>query len=168
VTAPRVTLIVAATERDVIGDSNDLPWYLPADLRRFRRLTTGHTVVVGRLTQESIVRRLGTPLPDRRTVVVTSRDSAGLPSAATVPAALDLARDLAQAGGGEVFVIGGAQVYSAALPFVDRVELTRVHADIPGDTALPDGWLAGFTLTSSEPGPAGSEPAFTWLTYERS
>lgn len=179
-TAPLVSLIVAATDGEVIGDRDDLPWVLPEDLPRFKRLTLGHTVVVGRVTQESIVRRLGKPLPGRQTVVVSRSPApeagpppgrsveavpeAGPPRAPSVEAALDLAQRLET--GGEVFVIGGAQVYVAALPWIRRVYLTRVHADIPGDTALPAGWLDGFTLVAEEPGPAGPIP-FTWLTYER-
>jgi dihydrofolate reductase len=198
VSSPRVTLIVAATEREVIGDRNDLPWHLRPDLQRFKTLTMGHTVVMGRLTHESILARLGKPMPGRRVVLVTTGDGAGLPHASSVPDALSLARDLelshsaeptrspeparspeatrspeaASAGETarepEVFVGGGAQVYVAALPFVDRILLTRVHADIPGDTALPAGWLTGFHEVASVPGPAVADgPAYTWLTYER-
>jgi dihydrofolate reductase len=163
-----VTIVVAATDTEVIGVGNDLPWHLRADLQRFKRMTIGRPVVVGRLTHESITARLGRPMPGRYVVVVTSvpATAGGPPHVPSVPAALELAR--AAAGpDGEVFVIGGVGVYVAALPYVDRVELTRVHADVPGDTVLPDGWLTGFTLVASEPGPADEELPYTWLTYRR-
>ncbi len=163
-----VSLIVAATDDEVIGDGNDLPWHLPADLLRFKRLTMGHSVIVGRLTQESIVRRLGKSLPGRQTVVLTSAPqlTAGPAHVDTVDAAVHTA--FALEPGDEVFVIGGAQVYRATLPRVDRIYLTRVHADIPGDTVMPAGWLDGYTLVASEPGPpVEGGPAYTFLTYER-
>ena len=167
---PLLSLIVAATPDEVIGAAGDLPWHLPGDLLRFKRLTAGHTVVVGRLTQESIVRRLGRPLPGRITVVVTSAPALSLGPdtplhAASVPQALDLAARYEPAG--EVFVIGGAQVYRAALPRVDRIYLTRVHATVEGDTGLPPDWLDGFTPRSREPGTPGEFPEHTFLVYER-
>jgi dihydrofolate reductase len=163
----QVTIVVAATDAGVIGVGNDLPWHLPADLKRFKAMTLGHPVVLGRRTHESIVARLGRPLPGRTVIVVTSAPATpdGPAHAPTVPAALELAR--ATPGGGHVFVAGGAQVYLAALPYTDTVELTRVHADVAGDTVLPDGWLAGFTEVAREPGPAGEALPYTWLTYRR-
>jgi dihydrofolate reductase len=166
--APTVSLIVAATDAEVIGDRNDLPWHLRADLQRFKRMTMGHTVVVGRLTHESILRRLGKPMPGRNVVVVsrTPAPDGAPPTLASPDAALELAREWET--GGEVFVIGGAQLYIAALPLVERVHLTRVHADIPGDTVMPSGWLDGFRVVATEPGPAeDGQPGYTWLTYER-
>jgi dihydrofolate reductase len=151
----RTSLVVAASDRDVIGDQGRLPWHLPDDLRRFKRLTSGHVVVLGRRTHEEIVARLGRPLPGRLSVVV-SRDC-GDPTvlhASSVDAALVTARTVSGfAGRDELFVIGGAAVYGAALPHVDRIHLTRVHTDVDGDTRMPAGWLAGFTRTSTEDGP---------------
>jgi dihydrofolate reductase len=168
VSTVRTSMIVAADEGDVIGRDGGLPWHLPDDLRRFRRLTTGHVVVAGRLTHESIVARLGHPLPGRFTVVVTRRDAAPGPRAVSQPdpdAALTLARGICEfAGRDEVFVIGGAQIYAALLPAVDRVHLTRVHARTAGDTAMPPGWLSPFALVADEPDPQGR---FSFRTYER-
>src|SRR5262249_54551639 len=151
---PRISLIVAATDDEVIGRDGDLPWYLPTDLRRFKALTTGHVVVTGRKNHASIVRRLGGPLPGRISVVVTRELRAGegpgiyQPS---VAAALAVARAVEGfAGRDEVFVIGGAQVYAEALPSVDRIYLTRVHAAVDGDTRMPAGWLGGFRLVSKD------------------
>jgi dihydrofolate reductase len=169
----RTSLIVAVAANGVIGRDGALPWHLPGDLRRFRELTTGHVVIAGRRTHESIVDRLGHPLPGRITVVVSRQ---GLPSAGpvlpqrSVPAALSVARAIEDfAGRDEVFVIGGAEVYAAALSEVDSVHLTRVHADIAGDVSMPDGWLDGFTPTGpTVPAPGGPDsPAYSYQRYLR-
>lgn len=168
----RTSLIVAADEADLIGRSDgNLPWHLPSDLRHFQRLTDGHVVVVGRLTHESILRRLGRPLPGRFSVVVTRR--AGLPP---VPGALhqpDVASAMTAARGIEgfagrdqLFVIGGAQVYAQALPFVDRVFLTRVHTHAHGDVHMPEGWLDAFRLVRAEKND-DDQIAVTYSEYDR-
>lgn len=167
------SLVVAAAANEVIGDQGDLPWHLPDDLRRFRALTTGHVVVTGRVTQDSMVARLGRPLPGRTTVVVSrtvpAAQDGDVRYVPSVPAALAAARDLTErAGLGEFFVIGGASVYAQALPSVDRVYLTRVHREVPGDCAMPAGWLAGFELVSTEDRAAdGDRPGYSWLEYQR-
>jgi dihydrofolate reductase len=184
------SLIVAAAENDVIGAGGALPWHLPEDLRRFRRLTTGHAVVLGRVTHESIVARLGRALPGRTSVVVSSRGaplSGGVPSggggadagagdaevawAGSVAAAMAAARAAEarggpRASGGEVFVLGGASVYEQALPEVDRVYLTRVHREVAGDTSMPAGWLDGFELVGRDER-RGADGGFSFLEYER-
>jgi len=175
VTTPSVTpvmtsLIVAAARNDVIGADGALPWYLPEDLRRFKRLTVGHPVVVGRVTHESILTRLGCPLPERTSIVVSSRPAgqvgAGVVWTTSLGAALNTAQAAAADQVDEVFVIGGASVYEQVLPQVDRVYLTRLHRDVDGDTAMPPGWLDGFTLTAREdrPGPDGG---YSFLDYRR-
>jgi len=161
------SLIVAAARNDVIGAGGELPWYLPEDLRRFKRLTLGHPVVVGRVTHESIVARLGRPLPERTSVVVSSRPAplthADVVWTTSLETAVDAARGLAAE---QVFVIGGASVYEQMLPQVDRIYLTRVHRDVDGDTVMPRGWLDGFTVTAREDrdGPDGG---YSWLDYRR-
>ena len=190
------SLIVAAAANEVIGAGGALPWHLPEDLRRFRQLTTGHAVVLGRVTHESIVARLGRALPGRTSVVVSSRgmaDGAGLGGAAdgtaevawagsvdeAIAAAHAAEARAAEAGGaeagargdlrasgGEVFVLGGASVYAQALPEVDRVYLTRVHREVAGDTSMPAGWLEGFALVRSDERP-GPDGGFSFLEYER-
>jgi dihydrofolate reductase len=165
-TAVRTSLIVAATGDDVIGRDNDLPWHLPDDLRRFKALTSNHVVVVGRRTHESIVNRLGRPLPGRVSVVVSREPRAGDGAVIyqpSVPAALSVARAIeAFAGRDEVFVIGGTQIYTEALPHVDRIQLTRVHGAVDGDAYLPAGWLAGFSLVDKQP-----RDGYSWETYQR-
>ena len=139
---PKVTLIVAASDEGVIGRGGSLPWKLSADLKRFRQLTLGKPVVMGRKTWES----LGKALPGRHNIVITRQAGyrpAGLgdsavaeaPAISVVP---DLVTAFAVAGDvPEVMVIGGAEVYALALPLADAIELTRVHADVVGDTFLP-------------------------------
>lgn len=125
-------MIAAIADNGVIGAGNALPWHLPADLRRFRKLTRGHYVVMGRKTCES----LGRPLPERVNIVVSTNaryKAAGFAVVSSLAAALDTARRQE-----EVFVIGGASVYAQALPQADRFYLTLVHADVSGDTRFPD------------------------------
>ncbi|MGI9224218.1 MAG: dihydrofolate reductase [Woeseiaceae bacterium] len=139
-----VSLIVAASTNNVIGSDGELPWHLPDDLRNFKRLTTGKPIVMGRKTFDSI----GKPLPDRRNVVI-SRDpdyvAAGCDVVTSPEAALELLHDAA-----EVMIIGGSQIYRAFLPLADRVCLTRVHAEIEGDTMFPELDTNEWTLVSSE------------------
>lgn len=145
------SLVVAASTNDVIGDAGDLPWHLTGDLREFRRRTTGHVLVAGRATQDSIVARLGHPLPHRTTLVL-SRDPAYPDAVGSFDEARARAEELTRARGlDEWFVIGGAAVYASALPVTGRVHLTRVHDDVDGDTALPAGWLDGFRCVDASP-----------------
>lgn len=126
-----VTLIVATDRQGGIGLGGGLPWRLPDDLRRFKALTLGKPVVMGRRTWDSI----GRPLPGRLNIVV-SRDPRRAIEGATVAATLEAA--LAAAGNvPEVCVIGGAEIYRLALPLADRVELTEVHANVGADTFFP-------------------------------
>lgn len=159
-----VSLIVAAARNDVIGRDGSLPWHLPDDLKRFRELTTGHHVIMGRTTHESI----GRPLPGR-TNVVLSRSRSYAAQGCTVVHAFDQALSTARtAGEEEAFVIGGARVYEAALPHADRVYLTRVDAEVPGDVRLPP-LGAGWTEVAREERPADArhEHAFAFTVLER-
>ncbi len=157
-----ISIIVAVAENGVIGDRNTLLWHISEDLRRFKRLTTGHPVVMGRKTCES----LGRPLPNRRNVVITRSETeiAGC----EVVHSLDEALALFPADE-EVFVIGGAQIYAEALPIADRFYLTRVHCDYEGDTRFPDWNPAEWRLVASERFERGAEYPypFTFETYER-
>jgi dihydrofolate reductase len=165
----RTSLIVAAGEDDVIGVAERLPWDIPEDLRRFKKLTLGHALVVGRCTYDSIVARSNRPLPGRFSVVVTSRPStptrSGMLFQADAATALEAARGIeAFAGNNEVFIIGGAQIYAQLLGEVDRVYLTRVHRRTAGDTVMPSGWLNPFSLIDEE---SEQGDQFSFLTYER-
>lgn len=130
----RVTrsLIVAMSENRVIGRNGRLPWHLPADLARFRRLTIGHPLVMGRRTFEA----LGRVLPGRTSIVVTRQAdyaAADVLVAGSLPDALQKAGEAT-----EVFVIGGEQIYRCALPWADRIYLTLVHAQLQGDAFFPE------------------------------
>jgi dihydrofolate reductase len=129
---PPLVLVVAVSENGVIGREGGLPWHLPEDLKHFRRVTTGHAIVMGRRTWESI----GRPLPDRRSIVVTRTPGYVAPGADVAPD-LEKALALAYAGDPEPRVIGGGQLYAAALPRATRVYLTRVHRVVDGDTFFP-------------------------------
>jgi dihydrofolate reductase len=127
-----LTLIAAVARNGVIGIDNRLPWHLPADLQHFKALTLGQTVIMGRKTWESLPARFR-PLPGRRNIVLT-RDEQYLAAGATV--ANSLAAALAAATG-EAFVIGGAELYAAALPIADCLQLTEIDADFAGDSHFP-------------------------------
>jgi dihydrofolate reductase len=132
-----VTFVVAMAENGVIGRDGQLPWRMPTDLKRFRQLTLGRPVIMGRKTYESI----GRPLDGRDNIVMTRKHdftAPGIHVVTTAAAALELARSLAAArSADEIATIGGAEVFRALLPSTDRVYLTLVHAAPPGDVVLP-------------------------------
>ncbi len=166
-----ISLIVAAAENDVIGTHNKLPWHLPNDLKRFRSITKGHTIIMGRKTYESI----GRPLPDRRNIIIstTLKSVKGCEVYTTLGDALQTLVKEKEAG--EVFIIGGARIFQEALMEImsdlraTKIYLTRVHADIKGDVQLPliswNHWEKVFTETH----PEDKEHAYsyTFETYER-
>ncbi len=168
-----ISLIVAMAEDRVIGRDDDLPWYLPDDLRRFRRLTTGHHVLMGRKTHASILARIQKPLPNRVSLVVSRDPDAATTFAAPdvyVFAALEPALDHARAAGeNELFVIGGATVYAALLPRADRIHLTEGHARVDGDTRMPPIERPPFVEVDREDHPADDrhEHAYSFVTLER-
>lgn len=132
----QLALICAMARNGVIGNNNALPWRLPEDLRHFRRTTMGHSIIMGRKTFESI----GRPLPGRSNIVVSRQadyEAEGAQVRDSLEAALRLAESIAAIDGAEqAFVIGGAGLYRLALPRADWFHLTRIHADIAGDTRL--------------------------------
>jgi dihydrofolate reductase len=160
---PNLSLIAAMSDDRIIGRDNRLPWHLPADLAHFKRLTLGKPIVMGRLTWES----LPGLLPDRRHLVV-SRNPDYLADGAEVVTSLDAAIDLA-GDADEVMVVGGARLYAQALPLVSRMYLTRVHAEVVGDTWFPDYEESGWRETSREAHPADARNPhpYTFVTLER-
>lgn len=169
-----VSAVVAAAANDVIGADGALPWHLPEDLRRFKSLTSGGIVVMGRVTHDSILARLGRPLPDRTSIVVSGTprdgDAAGVRYETSVDGALTAAARLAAAAGqAEFFVIGGASVFRQAMPSIDKVYLTRIQQDVQGDRAMPAGWLAGFELRRRQDGlrSGSGRLAYSFLDYQR-
>lgn len=133
----RVSIIVAQASNRVIGRGNKLPWYLPEDLKYFKRVTRGKPIVMGRKTYESI----GRPLPERTNIVITRNadwSANGVQVVHSLQAALELAEQQSYIDGGdEVVVIGGADIYAQALPLAQRIYLTQVHADLCGDAHFP-------------------------------
>jgi dihydrofolate reductase len=161
----KVSLIVAAAENGVIGRNNELPWRLSADLQRFKALTMGHAIIMGRRTYESI----GRPLPGRRTIIIT-RQAEYIAPGAEVVRGLEEALALAKSKNeSEAFVIGGAAIFSLAAPLAERLYLTRVHAEVPGDVHFPAVDPAAWRLLESQPhaADAKNEYAFTFQRYER-
>lgn len=158
----RISLIAAVAANGVIGRNNDLPWSLPADLQLFQMRTMGHTLIMGRRTWESFA----TPLPGRRIVVLTRRpdwrpagvsEEEGVEVAATLDEALERTRE---SGDTEAFVAGGTEVFREALPQADRIYLTRVHAEVAGDTWFPEFDIAGWKIVEEEHHEADAEHAF--------
>lgn len=160
---PRVTLIAARARNGVIGRNNAMPWKIPGEQAYFKRVTMGHPIVMGRRTWESI----GRPLPGRRNIVVT-RDRGFAAQGAEVVHGIDealaLCRDVP-----EVFVIGGAQLYDAAMPMADRLLLTEIDHDFDGDAFMPAPDGAQWRETAREAQRAEGPPAFgfAYATYER-
>jgi dihydrofolate reductase len=159
---PPISIVVARARNGVIGRGGKLPWHIPADLRRFKALTMGSVMVMGRKTFDS----LPGLLPGRRHIVLT-RDrnwfALGAEKACSVQAAL------AMAGGDPLSVIGGADIFALFLPHADRIELTEVLEDIPGDTSWPDPrhsakWREVWSETHAA---EDDRPAFRFLTLER-
>lgn len=162
-------VIVAAAENGVIGRNNGLPWHLPEDLRYFKRVTMGKPIVMGRKTYESI----GRPLPGRTNIVIT-RQADYAPQGVRVVGSLDealaLAADIALIDGcDELLVIGGAEIYSSAIPRADRLYLTQVHARVDGDAFLPAVDWSGWREVSRErwSASAANPHDYSFIVFER-
>jgi dihydrofolate reductase len=163
-----ISHIVAMADNGVIGASGGLPWHIPEDFKIFKRVTTGHVMVMGRKTYESI----GKPLPGRLSVVVTraplsaeQRASENPRWVSSLASAWELCESLVGEWGRDVFVIGGGEIFRETLPMVQRVYLTRVHRDYAGDTFYPDISTPPFRMVASEE--HGGETPFVWQTWER-
>lgn len=162
-----LAIVAAVADNGVIGRAGDLPWRLRTDLRRLRALTVGHTVILGRRTHEAILRRLGRPLPERRTIVLTRRadyPAEGVEVVHSWEEALARAADA-----GEVFVFGGAEVFAVALPHAHRFYLTRVHAAPEGDATFPAWDPGAWRVVWAEHHPRDAENEYdaTYLVLER-
>lgn len=162
--ARELVLIYARAANGVIGRDGALPWRLPADLRHFKALTMGKPMVMGRKTFESFP----SPLPGRRHIVLT-RDPAWQAEGAEVAHSVEQALDMAGAGneGGEIAVIGGADIYGLLLPLAHRVELTEVHAAYEGDTAMPALGPEWREIAREEHPAEGDRPAYAFVTLVR-
>ena len=156
-----ISIIVAADENNVIGKDNDLIWHLPDDLKFFKNLTSGHPIIMGRKTFESI----GRPLPNRTNIIIT-RDTAFQADGCVVVHSLGEA--LGKTKNQDVFIVGGEQVYRLALPKTDRVHLTRVHHSFDGDRFFPELGKEWVEVESNEHPEDEKHPySFTFKTYEK-
>ena len=164
---PAIVLVVAAAENGIIGRDGAMPWHIPADLKRFRRMTVGKPVVMGRRTFDSI----GRPLPGRHNIVLTRQPGwshPGVTVAATLADAIAAAGLDPRARAGEIMVIGGAQIYAETMPIATRIELTRVHLTPEGDARFDDPDPAEWLLVAEEAQPAeGDAPACTYQSFVR-
>lgn len=177
----RISLIAAASENNVIGRGNALPWHLPDDLKFFRDKTKGHAIIMGRKNYQSIIDAIGKPLPKRRNIIVT-RDrefsAPGCEVASSVEEAImyghqeqksavdSLSQKLSTE---EIFIIGGGQIYDLAMRHANYIYLTRVHAWIAGDVFFPEIDEGVWEQTECKEHPADEEHkfAFTFFTYKR-
>ncbi|MFW5903827.1 MAG: dihydrofolate reductase [Halolamina sp.] len=160
-----VVLIAAVAENGVIGVDGEMPWHYPADLRHFKQTTTGHPVIMGRRTYESIRARLGGPLPNRTNIVLSRRDRdyEGARVVRSLEEALATARDvLRDRTTTTVYVVGGASVYEQFLPVADRLLITEIPDSLEGDTVFPDWDAARWREVDRE-----REGDLAFVTYER-
>ena len=150
----KISIIVAASANNVIGVGGGLPWRLPEDLKRFKEVTMGKPMIMGRATFESI----GRALPGRRSIVLTRQEDFAAEDcevAPTIETALEAAGDV-----DEVMIVGGGEIYRQFLPMADRIYMTRVQAEIEGDTRFPELEMDEWEVVAVEEFPAGDEREF--------
>ena len=155
----KIALIVAMSENGIIGDKGKIPWHIREDLQRFKRLTMGHPIIMGRKTYESI----GKPLPGRTNVVLTRSPDFTVPPAVLTFANLGAALEhCCGQNHNSAFIIGGSKVFELALPLADRLFITEVHQHVNGDTKFPDYDRTEWTETAREDG-----PEYSFVEYRR-
>jgi dihydrofolate reductase len=161
---PEIVLIYARAANGAIGNDGDLPWRLPADLRRFKALTIGKPMIMGRKTFES----LPGLLPGRRHIVLSRRDCIATEGVAMAASAKD-ALALANQGNdtGEIAIIGGAAIYDVFMPLAHRIELTQIHANYPGDTFMAEPGRDWVLSAREDHAAEAAHPAFSFLTFRR-
>ena len=158
---PRISLIAALSENRVIGKENSLPWHIPEDLKHFKEVTSGHPVIMGRKTFESI----GRLLPKRLNIVI-SRDKSYVVEGATMANSLEEALEIAgNYDKKEIFVIGGGQIFEQAMQYADRLYLTLVHTELEGDAFFPD--FSKYTKIIDEREGETDQYRYTFLTLEK-
>jgi dihydrofolate reductase len=161
---PALSLIAARAANGVIGRGNAMPWHLPEDLKRFRALTTGHPIIMGRKTWDS----LGRPLPGRTSIVVSRQPGLAIPGAIVAQSLEDAVSAAAGAeGGGEAFIIGGAQLYALALPRVRRLLLTELADAFEGDTVFPPFDSSQWIEAAREPAVSANGLRYAFVDYRR-
>lgn len=160
-TRPTVSLLVAVARNGVIGRNNALPWHLPDDLGRFKALTMGHAIVMGRKTFESIRK----PLPGRDNIVVTRQRGYIAPGCRVVHSLGDAIS--AATGKGTIYVIGGADIFALALPLATRLDVTEIDADVEGDVLFPGYDRGEWREVSREPGAGAQGLRYDFVAYLR-
>ena len=163
-TKPKLSLIVAVADNNVIGMDNKMPWHIPEDFKHFKETTMGKPCIMGRKTYESILDQLGKPLPGRTSIVISRSGYTheGCLPASSLEGAIEKAQaEVEEKDGDEIIVMGGAQIYALALPIADRVYLTRVHQEPEGDAFFPE-FGADWKEVSFDP-----HEGFSFLTLER-
>lgn len=163
-----ISLIAALTENRVIGKSNDLPWHLPDDMKYFMQTTVGHHVIMGRKNYESIPGKFR-PLANRTNIVVTRQEEYDAPGCIVVnsiPAGIDIAIDNREA---EVFIIGGAEIYTQSLAFANRLYLTEIQTSLEGDAFFPmfNKYEWNEISRKHHPADAQHQYAFDFVIYEK-
>lgn len=157
-----LTIIAAASENNALGKDNDLVWHLPDDFKRFKALTTGHYIIMGRKTFESFPK----PLPNRTHIIITRQKNYNVPEGCVVVSSLKKAIDVCPTDE-ENFIIGGGQIYKQSIDDADKIELTRVHTCIDADTFFPEIDAEKWKLVSEEFHSKDEKHQydFTYLTY---
>lgn len=183
---PRISVVVAIGRNRVLGKDNQLLWHIPDDLKRFKRLTLGHPIIMGRKTFESIISMIGKPLPGRTNIVVTrdpgfisrchlnignfaqqrhsSYQGEALIIVSSIKDAIEKAKDAP--GGEEIFIGGGGQIYAEALPLVDKLYLTLIEDDKEGDSYFPP-YESEFTKKVFEESHEHDGLKYAWIDLER-
>lgn len=138
----KTSLIVAMAQNNCIGKDNQMPWHISDDLKRFKTLTTGHPVIMGRKTYESILRYLNKPLPNRTNIVVSRagfENTHDVPIFSELEQAINHAKSIAEKDGkNEIFIIGGAQIYNQSTQYAECLHLTKIHKNVQGDAFFPE------------------------------
>ena len=159
----QLSIIVAVANNSVIGLNNTLPWHLPEDLKRFKKLTMDHHIIMGRKTYES----LGRLLPGRTTVIVTRNHQYNVEGAIIVHSLEEALQICQKQKDKEVFLIGGAELYEIGLSYANRIYLTEVHADFAGDAFFPKVDFASWSEISREQYGTENGLRFSYIVYER-
>jgi dihydrofolate reductase len=150
----KISIITAVSDNGIIGKDGKLPWVLPTDLKRFKEITTGHHIIMGRKTYESI----GKPLPNRTNIVLTRNEKFKVAKDAKLVHSLDVALNIAKsAGETECFIIGGEHLYAQALPITDRIYMTTVHQEFDGDAKFPVFNIHDWNITKKIDHPSDEE-----------
>lgn len=156
----QLILIAAVAKNNVIGKSNSLPWYVPEDLKHFKEVTTGHTVLMGRKTFESIIARLHKPLPNRKNVVITKRAEYNVPEGVELYHSIDEA--LNKHNDEPIYIIGGATLYAQTIEKADVLLITEIHKKYEGDVFFPDIDKTVWQETERK-----NHGEYSFVTYER-